>query len=127
MVLKFTKIIRLTPVFIMFFFLTTATAQVNLDSPVNFTAENISISDALLRLGEECKVNIAFSEQFFTKNKKINIRKKDTSLNELMSLILKDTQVSYKFQNGQLKLLDNQSSRPFLKKGCPSGLSHWIL
>jgi len=40
--------------------------EVNLKTKVNFTAQNLSISDALRQISEENDLSIAFSEQFFS-------------------------------------------------------------
>lgn len=70
-------------------------AQSPLDKRIDFSVKKVTIKDALRKLSNESKVNIAFSSDFFSRRKRVTIDVKDETLKNILNRILIGTSVEF--------------------------------
>lgn len=71
---------------------------------IDFSVEELSLNQALLLLSEKSGANIAFSKRFFLPTQKITLQLKDQSVEQILSEILKQTNVDFKQIDGSYML-----------------------
>jgi len=81
-----------------------------LNKRIYFSAKNLSISKTLLKLSNENNINIVFSSAFFDSEKKIDINKLNRTIDEILMQILKNSNISYKENNGSILLINTSKS-----------------
>ncbi len=71
-------------------------AQSPLNKILDFTVEDSPISEALLQLSEQASTDIAFSNNFFKKQKNITAQYQQTSLETILKDLLQRSNIAYK-------------------------------
>ncbi|MBI1226968.1 MAG: TonB-dependent receptor plug domain-containing protein [Bacteroidetes bacterium] len=80
------------------------TAQSLLDKPVSLTVQNTPVTEALRLLVKRNNVQLAYSEQFFSKKKKVTVRAKSQPMRVVLEQILAETGVGCREVGGQVVL-----------------------
>ena len=93
-------------------FFSNISAQSNYDQQVSISVRGASIPQALKILSENASVKLAFSESFFDKNSKINLREKDSTVRGILTKILKGTSIDFKEIDGQIVLYPTPDKAP---------------
>lgn len=94
-------------------------AQSILDKKIDFQVSNENISEALNILSKNEKLELAFSERFFNKNKKINISEKNQPIRFILQKITASENVDFKEIDGQIVFF--QKPKKKIKKYTLSG------
>jgi len=72
-----------------------------MNKKISYSADNLSISDALIKLSIETEVNIAFSTSILPANKLVNLNIKSQPIKIILRAILVDTNISFKLVSNQ--------------------------
>ena len=86
--------------------------QITLETPIHFSIENATPSEALNLLADQYDLGMAFSDDFFRKGRRINMHWENATLAVVLDEILKGAQVGYKLKNGYLTLFRKEKSLP---------------
>jgi hypothetical protein len=105
--------------FFLFFSFAKTYGQSALDTPASLHTSNAPIPQALVALGKNCGVELAFSERFFDKKQKVNIQVTDAPVRAILEKILEGTGIGFREVEGQivLFLLPKQEVRYFTLSG----------
>ena len=95
---------RLISIFIFLFLPTLIFAQAQLQKKIDFSADDMFLEEAIIKLSEESKTNISFSNRIFPEGKKISINRENESLKNILRELLKSSNLSYKIVSGQIIL-----------------------
>jgi len=79
-------------------------AQSVLEMRTDFQVENVSIPEALKRLGKETKTDIAFSNRFFKNNIKITYKAENKAISNILTELLRKTNIDFKTLETQIIL-----------------------
>ncbi len=79
-----------------------------LDKRIDFSADSISISDALLQLSNDHNINILFSSAFFNSGKRITLRLTNQKTSSVLHKILHKTNVVFKENHGSILLINKE-------------------
>ncbi|MCB0519368.1 MAG: TonB-dependent receptor [Lewinellaceae bacterium] len=90
-----------------------------LDTPASLLVDDAPIPQALIALGKNCGVELAFSERFFDKKQRVTLRARQETVQAILDKILEGTGIGYKELEGQvvLFLLPRQAPRFFTLNG----------
>ncbi len=92
----------LTGLFIAF----TAMGQSKLDMRMDFSADNIPISDALLSLCEKADISVSFQSRLFSDDQKITFQHTNKTVKYLLTACLKETEIGFKWENNRVALYE---------------------
>ena len=108
---------------LLFFFLLPSliTAQAQLQKKIDFTVQNLSLEDAIIKLSTDSKTNISFSNRIFPKGKTISLIRENESVKNILKDILKSSNLSYKIVSGQIILY-----KRYLKAKEAITISGWV-
>ncbi len=81
-----------------------AFAQSTLSKSIDFTANNITINEALLKLSKIAETDIAFSNNFFKNQTKINLDFQGETIDNILDEILASTNIDYKQMGNRILL-----------------------
>ena len=76
--------------------------SVNLNKKVTLIVEQITITDALDTLSLITKTPFTYSSDIFSKDKKINIKLRNTNLKRALNHLLKNTDIRYNINSGKI-------------------------
>lgn len=75
-----------------------------MDKTITFSANNISIEDALIQISKLSDTDIAFSNRFFKKQKTVNLSFEQTPLHSVLQAILQPTTIDFKLVGKRILL-----------------------
>ena len=93
-------LLLLTGLFIAF----VAMGQSKLDMRMDFSADNLPISDALLSLCEKADISVSFQSRLFSADQKITFQHTNQPIKYLLTACLKSTEIAYKWENNRVVL-----------------------
>ncbi|MFT7603251.1 MAG: hypothetical protein ACI8VT_000818, partial [Saprospiraceae bacterium] len=95
----------------------TASGQSPLNKVVDFSVDEISLSEALQELSKVAAIDIAFSNNFFDVAERISLQVKNKSLEHILSVLLKNRNVGFKELGNRVLLFINKEARTFTISG----------
>jgi len=99
---------------ILFFFILTslaATAQPVLDKLVSFSVTDQSIEETLYQFGKAADIMLTFSNDIIPQ-RKINYSFSNATIRQVLTAILKDTELSYQVIGGQIVIYKKEQPKP---------------
>lgn len=90
----------LTGLFIAFM----AMGQSELEKRMDFSADNLSVSDALLSLCEKADISVSFQSRVFSANQKVSFQQTNKTVKSLLTTCLKETEIGFKWDNNRIVL-----------------------
>ena len=90
----------LTGLFIVF----TAMGQVELDRRMDFSADNLPVSDALLSLCEKADISVSFQSRLFSDDQKVTFEHTNKTVKYLLTACLKNTEIDFKWERNRIVL-----------------------
>ena len=99
-------------IFCLLFFASLAvTAQPVLDKLVNFSVNNLSLEETLYEFGEAAEVKLTFSNDILP-DRKLTYNFSNATIRQILTTLLKDTQLSYQIIGGQIVIFRKKQSKP---------------
>jgi len=86
------------------FIAVTAMGQSELEKRMDFTVDNLPISDALLSLCEKADISVSFQSRVFSDDQKITFQYTNKTLKYLLTACLKNTEIGFKWENSRIVL-----------------------
>lgn len=87
------------------FFYQQMLGQSLLETKFNFQADNLSVEDALLQLGEKANCNISFNSNYFQDEQRVTILPQYKSLQYFLAICLKNTQYTFQQDGNSIYLV----------------------
>ena len=100
-----------------FIFVQAIHGQSPLNKVLDFSVNEISVSEALQELSKVAEVDIAFSSNFFDKAEKISVQFENQNLEYILSAFLKNTNVEFKVLGNRILLFINKAPEIFTISG----------
>lgn len=86
------------------FIATLAMGQSELAQRMDFSANNLAVSDALLSLCEKADVSISFQSSLFSANQKVTFQHSNKTLQFLLTACLQNTEIDFKWERNRVVL-----------------------
>ena len=81
-----------------------AIGQSELEQRMDFSAENLPISDVLLSICEKADISISFQSRLFTDSEKVTVQHKNRTVQFLLAACLKNTEIGFKWERNRVVL-----------------------
>lgn len=97
-------------ILLLLFWCSIASAQNALDHKVNFSVQNLSLQESLVKLSKQSGVNISFSNQVLKETKVISLNLKKKTVKSILLQLLKGTDLDYEILENEviIKAIINQ-------------------
>ncbi len=87
-----------------FFIASLAMGQSELDQRMDFSADNLPVSDVLLSLCEKADISVSFQSSLFSDDQKITFQHTNKTFKYLLTTCLKNTEIGFKWENSRVVL-----------------------
>jgi outer membrane receptor for ferrienterochelin and colicin len=88
----------------LFFFVSIAHAQVDMEVKLDFTVKNLSLDKALTRLSNRSKISIAYGDKLLPLDVRVTSRFKDKTFQYILEYLLRNSGLGYKIVGDQVVL-----------------------
>ncbi|HHS95826.1 MAG TPA: hypothetical protein ENJ45_04485, partial [Phaeodactylibacter sp.] len=95
-----------------FLFVTGLEAQVVLERSITFKVDQMPLPDVLRKLSQDYEVPLAYSDSFFKNTEALTLDFEDIPIQDLLSTLLKDTGLAFRYQNEQIVLYRQKRKEP---------------
>lgn len=78
---------------------------------ISINVQQMPLKQAIEQISKQASMNVAYSKEFVDTNKKVNLKVKNVALKEALSLLLKDTNIGFRFLDNSILLFNKNEQK----------------